>query len=150
MVHKMSHASVCCLELALQIPPRKGIKCVNITTGKPCVKYLNIIAISKHWWQKFRRQQLIPPHKRLFRNQDLRLGSQNVSTVEPPLSGHSWGTSQWPLNGGWPLNRGLSEMSIIFSRNITLIWNKRATRETLLVHNKLSPSISQLSVSSAW
>lgn len=72
MVHKMSHASVCCLEMALQIPPRKGIMCVNITTGKPWVEYLNIIAISKQWWPNSSRKQLISPHKGLYRNQDFK------------------------------------------------------------------------------
>jgi len=33
----------------------------------------------------------------------------HVSTVEPPLSGgHPRGPGKWSLDGGWPLNRGLS------------------------------------------
>ena len=27
---------------------------------------------------------------------------------QPPLSGHPRGTGEWPLNGGWRLNRGSS------------------------------------------
>ena len=66
------------------------------------------------------------------------------------------------VNGGWPVNRGFSEISIIFSRNITLFWNKRATGEAFLIHSWSSTSISDcifiirflkwshLSVSSAW
>ena len=46
------------------------------------------------------------------------------SKVEPMLSGHPRGTSKWRLNGGWPVNRGSSEISIIFSRNITLFETK--------------------------
>ena len=31
-----------------------------------------------------------------------------IHTVEPSLNGHPTGTGKWLLNGGWPLNRGLS------------------------------------------
>ena len=64
------------------------------------------------------------------------------SKVEPLLSGHPRGTSKWQLNGGWPLSRGSSEISIIFSRNITLFWNKCMTGEALLVHSSSSTFIS--------
>ena len=45
-----------------------------------------------------------------------RVSGQNTpylkqNTVELPLNGHLWGTG----NGGWPLNRNLSLVSIIFS-----------------------------------
>ena len=35
------------------------------------------------------------------------------NTVEIPLSGHPRGTSKWTVNGGWPLNRGLSKQHFI-------------------------------------
>ena len=40
--------------------------------------------------------------------------------VEPPLSGHPRGTGKWPLNGDWPLDRGSSQVGILFSRHIIL------------------------------
>ena len=64
------------------------------------------------------------------------------SKVEPQLSGHPRGTSKWQLNRGWLLSRGSSEISIIFSRNITLFWNKHATGEAVLIYSRSSTSIS--------
>ena len=64
------------------------------------------------------------------------------SKVEPLLSGHLRGTSKWRLNRGWPLSRGSSEIIIIFSRNITLFWNKHATGEAVLIYSRSSTSIS--------
>ena len=43
-----------------------------------------------------------------------------VCTVEPLLSDHPRGTGKWSLNRGWPLNRGLSEISIMRGINITI------------------------------
>lgn len=31
-----------------------------------------------------------------------------IHTVETLFNGHPTGTGKWLLNGGWPLNRGLS------------------------------------------
>ena len=45
-------------------------------------------------------------------------------------------TSKLPLHGGWPLNRGLSWISIILSSKTTLFWNMRARGEALLIHNR--------------
>ena len=55
-----------------------------------------------------------------------------MHTVELLLSGHPQGTSEWPLNGGWLVSRGLS-ISIILGRNTTLFWNKSKMEEALLV-----------------
>ena len=41
------------------------------------------------------------------------------------LSGNARGTSKWPLNGGWPLSRGSSEISKTFRRIITILKQTR-------------------------
>lgn len=33
-------------------------------------------------------------------------------TVEPRLSGHSWGNGQWPFKGGWLLKRGTKQKTL--------------------------------------
>ena len=42
------------------------------------------------------------------------------NTVEPLLSGYPRGTGKWPLNRGWLLNRGSSEISIMRGINVAL------------------------------
>ena len=41
------------------------------------------------------------------------------------LSGNARGTAKWPLNGGWPLNRGLSETCKSFGRIIFILKQTR-------------------------
>lgn len=41
-------------------------------------------------------------------------------TVELPLTGHLLGNGRWPINRGWLLNRGLSQISISLCRNFNL------------------------------
>ena len=50
---------------------------------------------------------------------DLSLKLMKYNMVKPPSSGHPRGTGKRSLNGGWPLNRGLSWISINLSRKIT-------------------------------
>ena len=49
-------------------------------------------------------------------------------TVEPPLSSYPRGTGKWLLDGGWPLYRGLSEISIILAE-LSLYFKTNARRE---------------------
>ena len=120
----------------------------------------------------------MPPHKLAFWNKRASRGSSfgcgvkklAFSTVEFALSSHLRSTSacKWPLSGDRPFSRGLSLIRIIFSKNITLFWNKHTVGEALLVHNPLSTLLSRtvlfflhrilemkpnqvdISVSSAW
>ena len=71
---------------------------------------------------------------------NFKLNERFLITVLASLSKHPWGTSKWQLNGGWPLSRGLSWISIIFTRKNTLFLNSCATGAALL----------KLSVSSTW
>lgn len=47
-----------------------------------------------------------------------------INTVEPLLSGRPRGNSNWPLNRGWLLNRGLSEISMRPFIKVTLLQYK--------------------------
>ena len=47
-------------------------------------------------------------------------------TVEPVLSGHPQGNSNWPLKRGWLLNRGSLEISIRPFEKVTLFQYKIA------------------------
>ena len=55
-------------------------------------------------------------------------GTQNSSvsvfmvhtTVEPLLSGHPRGIGNWPLNRGWPLNKGSSGIKFWLRENVNL------------------------------
>ena len=47
-------------------------------------------------------------------------------TVEPLLSGHPRGIGNWPLNRGWPLNKGSSGIKFWLRENVNLFKYKHA------------------------
>ena len=49
-----------------------------------------------------------------------------VGTVEPLLSGHPRGIGNWPLNRGWPLNKGSSGIKFWLRENVNLFKYKHA------------------------
>ena len=99
-----------------------------------CVNYRKLYLVNSLLWSKGLQGSSVI-------TSPLWTGSHE-NTVEPPLNSHPRGTCEWLLNGGWPLNRGLSKINIIISRNITLLRNKRTTGEALLVHKRSSAPIS--------
>ena len=48
------------------------------------------------------------------------------TTVEPLLSGHPRGIGNWPLNRGWPLNKGSSGIKFWLRENVNLFKYKHA------------------------
>ena len=48
------------------------------------------------------------------------------NTVEPLLSGHPRGIGNWPLNRGWPLNKGSSGIKFWLRENVNLFKYKHA------------------------
>ena len=53
------------------------------------------------------------------------------------LRGNARGTSKWPLNGGWPLNRGSSEISKTFRRLATIL---KQTRDGSSIATPIRPT----------
>ena len=51
---------------------------------------------------------------------------KNGNTVEPLLSGHPRGIGNWPLNRGWPLNKGSSGIKFWLRENVNLFKYKHA------------------------
>ena len=51
---------------------------------------------------------------------------QQTYTVEPLLSGHPRGIGNWPLNRGWPLNKGSSGIKFWLRENVNLFKYKHA------------------------
>ena len=49
-----------------------------------------------------------------------------INTVEPLLSGHPRGIGNWPLNRGWPLNKGSSGIKFWLRENVNLFKYKHA------------------------
>ena len=99
-----------------------------------CVNYRQLYLVNQLLWNKGLQGSSVI-------TSPLWTGSYE-NTVKPPLNSPPPGTCEWLLNGGWPLNMGLSYISIIISRNITLLRNKWAMGEALLVHKHSSTPIS--------
>ena len=99
-----------------------------------CVNYRQLYLVNQLLWNKGLQGSSVI-------TSPLWIGSYE-NTVKPPLNSPPPGTCKWLLSGGWPLNMGLSYISIIISRNITLLRNKWAMGEALLVHKRSSTPIS--------
>ena len=55
-----------------------------------------------------------------------RVKGKKPYTVEPLLSGHPRGIGNWPLNRGWPLNKGSSGIKFWLRENVNLFKYKHA------------------------
>ena len=73
---------------------------------------------------------LIEQYCSMRRSSNPKKKNWSALTVEPLLSGHPQGKGKWPLNRGWPLNKGSSGISQRLTRNINLLNYKHVWRHS--------------------